>query len=538
MSVDLEIKKELDKIHSASMKILATSGIKLHSPEAMALFAERGVKVNGLTVYPSEEFIMETIASAPKSFTVYSRKERPPVVKKVESAGSDEAKKPEDGEKPAQDQKDPAQSLEAENQAQLLEPCPEMDMIFDGQRSYYAPAYGCPAITEKNGLVRPSTLDDYIKIAQLIHVCPHFMVNGGILVQPTDIDPDNSAIIMLYTSLLASDKCLMLIPTKGETFIELLYLVGITCGGEKEFAKYPRSLTLISTLSPLGLSEEAFDSLSLAALSGQALIISPGPMAGATGPITLAGNLAMANAECLATIAISQMVKKGTPVLYGVTATVSDLRIGQVSVGNPGFSAMTRYSKLLASYYGLPARGGGAVTDAQEVSSQSGLESMINLKTALDCQVDLILHSAGVLSSWATFSYEKFMSDLESISILEYARKPLAVNEETLALETIEEVGPGGVFLNQKHTLSRARNYPFYPRVAPLGQIKNRPYGERILANAEKEMDKLHSTYLRPEMEKKIRTEMKILVNNQRIDPELTDQILRKIYETNKKEDD
>ncbi|MDR2301524.1 MAG: trimethylamine methyltransferase family protein [Deltaproteobacteria bacterium] len=520
MSIDSAVRQDLDKIHSASMEILSKTGIKLYSIEAVAYFAERGVKIDGLTVYPTEDFIMDTISTAPKTFTVFSRRPRPKAPKPDSFA---QTAKPKDSQE--QVPKPP------------LEPLPELDMIFDGRRSYFAPAYGCSTITEKNGQTRPSTLEDYVKIAKLVHQSPHFMVNGGILVQPTDVDPELAALAMTFASLIATDKCLLLVPTNGEIFIELMYLMALSCGGELEFAKYPRTFTLISTLSPLVIGQDAFDCLNVAASSGQALIIAPGPMAGASGPITLAGNLAVANAECLTAIALSQMVKPGTPVFYGVDATVSDLRVGLVSVGNPGFSAMTMYSKLMASYYGLPSRCGGAVTDALELSSQSGLESMMNLMVCLESGVDLIPHSAGVLASRATFGYEKFMSDLEMISMLDYAKKPLAVNDDTLALETIMDVGHEGVFFNQKHTLKNARDYPFYPRVAPLGQVRTRPLSERILANADKAMEKSLSTYQPPEMDKTVRNELRMLLVSRKVDTELTAKIMRLVSEGVKRDD-
>ena len=121
----------------------------------------------------------------------------------------------------------------------------------------------------------------------------------------------------------------------------------------------------------------------------------------------------MQNAELLAGIALTQLISPGTPVIYGSTSTNIDMRSGALAIGSPEFSQLIAAHAQLARYYGLPSRGGGALTDASYPDAQAGFESMLSLLTAINSGVDLVLHAAGILSSYLAFSYEKFVLDDE-----------------------------------------------------------------------------------------------------------------------------
>ncbi len=445
-------REKLERIHAASMRILSENGMRLHSPRAVDLFARAGQKVAGDRVFPAEEFILERLAQAPANFT-----------------------------------------LEARN--------PEHNMSLGGGDSrHYAAGYGCPAVIEPDGRLRDATMADYITFAKLVHQSPLFKINGGILAQPGEVEPRLASLAMVYAAMLYSDKCLFIVPGVEAEYRPVLELAAAPWGGLAEFARAPRSMTMISTLSPLQMDRMALDSIMLCAEHGQAMMISPGPMAGATGPVTLAGNVALGNAECLVGVVLAQMVRPGAKVMYGLQATTSDLRTGSIAIGTPGYPLQAKYCKAMAEFYRLPCRCGGGVNDAKEVSAQSGYEAVLPIFTAAQNGVDLIVHSAGILDSWAAISYEKFMCDLDVISMVEYYLNDIDINDDTLAVDLIREVGPGGIFLNQKHTVKRARSVPWYPKVAARGPAGGRRAADRLLENARKEMDRLLSAYQAPKL--------------------------------------
>lgn len=441
-------KEKLDTIHAASMKILAEIGVRLHSPKALEYFSNAGQKVEGDRVFLAEDFIMAQVKKAPATFTLSARN-------------------------------------------------PQYDMSLGGEGSrHYASGYGCPAVMEADGTLRDALMADYIKFAKLVHQSPIFKINGGILAQPNDVPANIASLSMVYAAMLYSDKCLFIVPEHGEKYQQIMRLCAALWGDD--FTRTPRTMTMISTLSPLQLDSMALDSIILCAQHNQAMMISPGPMAGATGPVTLAGNIALANAECLAGICLAQLVRPGVATIYGLQATTSDLRTGSIAIGTPGYALQAKYCASFANYYQLPCRCGGGVNDAKAVSAQSGYEAVLPLFTTAQNGVDMIVHSTGILDSWAAISYEKFICDLDIISMIEYFLNDIEINDDTLALDIIDKVGPGGIFLNQKHTLKNARNVPWYPKVAQRGPLGGRRVPDVLIENCHREIERLLKDYAAP----------------------------------------
>ena len=153
-------------------------------------------------------------------------------------------------------------------------------------------------VSDYNGLKRAALFKDYIDFVKLVHQCPYFNINGGILVQPSDLDPQKSFSLMLYAALIFSDKCLIGGAGGEEEGKTVMGMLEIVFGGEELLAR-PRIIGLISTTSPLQISKKSLETMLAYAQYGQPLIISPGPIAGVTGPVTLAGHLVLANAEAL-----------------------------------------------------------------------------------------------------------------------------------------------------------------------------------------------------------------------------------------------
>jgi trimethylamine--corrinoid protein Co-methyltransferase len=189
-------------------------------------------------------------------------------------------------------------------------------------------------------------------------------------------------------------------------------------------------------------------------------------MAGSTAPITLAGLLAMQNAEMLAGIVLSQLVRPGTPVIYGTTSTNVDMRSGALAIGSPELAQVVAGHQQLVRFYGLPSRGSGALTDANYPNAQAGLESMMGMLTVVNSGADFVLHAAGILSSYLAFSREKFVLDDEICGRVRRFHRPLVVDDETLAYDAIARVGPGGHFLMEDQTVERCRTEFWQPEVS------------------------------------------------------------------------
>jgi trimethylamine--corrinoid protein Co-methyltransferase len=204
----------------------------------------------------------------------------------------------------------------------------------------------------------------------------------------------------------------------------------------------------------------------------QPLVIAALAMAGSTSPVTLAGTLAVQNAELLAGITLTQLISPGTPVVYGSTSTNIDMKSGALAIGSPELSQMICAHAQLARYYKLPSRSGGALTDASYPDAQAGIESMMSLLTTVNSGIDFVLHAGGILSSYLAFSYEKFVLDDEMCGMVRRLHQGMVVEADTLAYDVVADVGPGGNYLMEMHTVKRCRKEFWTPDLCDRAGLK------------------------------------------------------------------
>ena len=246
---------------------------------------------------------------------------------------------------------------------------------------------------------------------------------------------------------------------------DVLAMLAIVFGGEDALVDRPVAHCSVNANSPLLYDAPMLESLITFARYGQPVLIAPFVMAGVTGPTTLAGALAQQNAEVLAGIILTQLVRPGTPVLYGCASSNVDLRNGNPAIGSPESAVSIAVCAQLARRYALPCRGGGALTDSPIPDAQSNYERMYTLMTSFMSGVHYLMHGLGTLESYLTMSYEQFVIDLDSLAMIRNLLQPFEISEETLALDAIHEVGPGGHFLDTAHTRRHYREAHFRPQI-------------------------------------------------------------------------
>lgn len=466
--------KKLQSIHEASMRILEKTGIKFHHPRALKVLEENGIRIKQGIAYFTEEQIQYWIKKAPKQFVLYGKDEK-------------------------------------------------YNVKIGGDHVVMAPGYGAPFITELSGKRRAAVLEDYINICKLFEQKDAFHVNGGVLVQPEDIEPEHALEIMYYTALLYSDKCIMTGAGDKKQMEVIMEMAETVFGGKKALREKPRMLTLVNTNTPLQLDKNMTDTLFCYAKYRQPVVIASLAQAGLTSPLTLAGTIAIANAEVLGTIALAQMIEPGMPVIYGMQSTTADMRNGATAIGSPEGALCCRYGAMMAKMYGLPCRGGGALTDAKTVNAQAGYESLMSLMVSRQNHVNFILHSAGILDGYASMSYEKIIMDFEIIDYLERYDKDFEVNEETIPEKLIDEVGQKGQYLTKEHTFAFCRKEPLIPAVSCRGEVEH--LENQLTYNIEAEKKRLLEAYQRPPMNQKMKESLQqILIQNG-----VNQQILEKI---------
>ncbi|MEL7563425.1 MAG: trimethylamine methyltransferase family protein [Dehalobacterium sp.] len=463
------MEEELKKIHNASMHLLAKCGIKILHPKVLKILKKNDIKVNGETAYFTEEQLMSWVKKAPSSFNLYARN-------------------------------------------------PKYNITFGGEKVEFGPGYGAPSIIEENGVSRPALVGDYVNFIKLYHQSPHHNINGGVAVQPTDIPQTKSRPIMAYLTMVYSDKCLMAGTGNLNEAHTILEMTALAFGGREELIKKPRIATIINMNSPLIIDTSMLENMIVFVEYGQPVIIASCAMAGSTGPVTLAGTIALSNAEILSGIAVAQMLREGTPVFYGNQTTAADMKTGSIAIGSPEGAICYATTARLAKAYGLPCRGGGAITDAKTVSVQCGYESMMSLMATAQAGMNLIIHSAGVLDSYNSMSYEKLIVDLEMIGMVKKFISGLNVSDENLAIDIIEEVGIGGHFLGHEHTMRNCRKEPFLPEISLRGKITADP-DEVLEENINNKVEKMLTQYQKPELPQELDKTLREFLISKGYDP-------------------
>lgn len=464
------IEYNLEKLDQMAQRILEEIGIKILSSRHLELLAGKGVKIEGDRIFFTKTQIRDLLGKTPGSFP-----------------------------------------MKAPNSAYDVR-------IGDGPSQITA-GYGCSSIMDANGNTRGAKLSDHLNFIKLVHQNPCFNINGGILAQPTDVPTDKSHLIMHYVSLVFSDKCMMGMPGSLKQMEEIMELTAIRLGGMDKLCQAPQILTMISPISPLQLDDMGLSSIEVAARYKQPIIASPGVAAGTTGPIDLAGNIAMASAEALSIILISQLINPGTPVIFGLQCYGSDMKSGNISIGSPAYALQAKYCAALAKYYGIPSRCGGTTNDARELSAQAGYESMLSMFTACQNNVSLIIHGAGILDSFASMSYEKFIMDIEIIDMIRFYLNDLDVSANTLNFDLIKEIGPGGLYITSLDTMKKCRTHIWNPTVALRGSLKGLTPREKFLQNIDETKTKMLKGYQQTEIDWVILTRMERFMKDKGVDP-------------------
>ncbi len=255
-------KTQVEKIHETTLRILKQIGLDFNYAPAVEVFKKRGAKVEGQRVFFSPELVEEQIKKAPAEFTIYARN-------------------------------------------------PENNVFIGGNNTVLAPGYGAPFVTDLDYGRRQATLKDFENFVKLTGASPNLDLLSGTVVEPTDIPPEIRHAWMLYASVKYSDKCFMGSTMGARAARECLQMAAILFGNQTDSASRPIVFGIAGSLTPLKYDARMLEAIMEYAAAGQPLVISSLAIAGATGPVTLAGNLALQNAEILAGIVLAQLIGDG-----------------------------------------------------------------------------------------------------------------------------------------------------------------------------------------------------------------------------------
>ena len=410
-------KTQVEKVHETSLRILEEIGLDFGYPPALELLKKGGMKIDGQRVFFPSRLVESQIKKAPRCFTLHARN-------------------------------------------------PKNNVVIGGSNTVLAPGYGAAFVTDLENGRRQATLKDFENFVKLTGASANQDILSGTVVEPTDTPYESRHAQMFYTAVKYSDKCVMGSTMGARAARDCIQMAAILFGGRDQIESAPGIVSIIGPLTPLKYDARMLGALMEYAAAGQVPLVASLAIAGATGPVTLAGNLALQNAEVLAGIVLAQLVREGTPVIFGGASSNTEMHNGTLSIGSPEMAINTAATAQMARYYKLPVRGGGAVCDAKLPDAQASYESMMSLLMAQACGINFVLHSAGILESFNCMSYEKFIIDDEMCGMVKRIKRGIEVNPDTLALDVIKAVGPGGHFLDKDHTFDHFRTEFYQPRLS------------------------------------------------------------------------
>ena len=315
------------------------------------------------------------------------------------------------------------------------------------------------------GGYRLTMLRDVANTATLVNNLDHIRFYI-IACQAHGIKPVNYHLLDFYYAINHTTKHVMGGCTDLHGAEQMWKLASIIAGGEDKLREKPFVSVITNPISPLTIEATTLSILEFCTAHGIPVTCAPVPNAGATSPVTLAGTLSQMHAESLAGVAIAQVLTPGAKVLYGAVPTTMDLRNAEFTMGSVEMGMMNAASVQLAKLYNLPIYASAGVTEAKRPDIQAGFEKTVSCLMVGMAGADFIHLAAGMIDSANSISYEQFVIDNEIIGMLRRILEGIKVNEETLGLDAIEKVGPGGNFLMEDHTIEHMMDELFYPTLS------------------------------------------------------------------------
>jgi trimethylamine--corrinoid protein Co-methyltransferase len=383
--------------------ILEEIGIEFRDDEeALALWRGAGADVNGTRVRFPRGLCRSLIATAPKTFTQHARN-------------------------------------------------PDRTVEIGGNATVFAPVYGPPFVRDLDNGRRYGTIEDFRNFVKLAYQAPAIHHSGGTVCEPVDVPVNKRHLDMVYSHIRYSDKPFMGSVTHPERAKDSVSMAELVFGADFVDGNCVM-INLINANSPMVFDGTMLGALKVYARANQATIVTPFILAGAMSPVTVAGTLTQVLAEVLAGAALTQLCRRGAPVVMGCFAASISMQSGAPTFGTPEPSLVSYGAAQLARRLGVPFRTGGSLCASKVADAQAAYESANTLNATLLAGTNFVLHAAGWLEGGLASGYEKFVMDCDQLAMQQRFAEGVDLSDNGQALSAIREVGPGSHYLGCAHT--------------------------------------------------------------------------------------
>ena len=352
-------------------------------------------------------------------------------------------------------------------------------------------------------------LRDIIRLSDVLNP-PDF-----VLVPATPTDVPSNVVDNIETKLLLTNtkKHFIAEAQSGKNSKKNIEMAAEVAGSLDALQERPFFSTLVCLTSPLVLRDDSIELIVESSRLGLPLFIESGPMCGGTSPATLASTLIMANAELLSSFVLAKSVNPAVPLIYASWARILDMKAATVSHGGPEFSLLRIGTTQMAKYYGLPSGGGGILADTKSIDVQLGMEKLgTGLLPAL-AETNMVV-GMGLFADENAISLETLVIDHEVTNWIKRAMRGIEVTDETTDLSVFKEVGPGGDFVQTKHTRDNFRKEMFIQKIMDRGflALDKDPRAKTMRKRARKYFRQIIETYTPPDLPEDIDSKLDAII--------------------------
>jgi trimethylamine---corrinoid protein Co-methyltransferase len=419
---DVLPEEAIELIHDESCRILEDVGIEFRDDEAAAMWKAAGADVQGHRVRIDRGQLMELVGLIPQAYTMHARN-------------------------------------------------PARTVTVGGDSAIFVPMYGAPYVRDLDDVRRYGTLADLHNLHRLAYMAPALHSTSSIICEPMDVAVPHRHLHIIHSALKHSDKPFMGIVTARERAADTMHMAGLVFG--HDFVRDNTVLTsVVNCNSPLVWDATMLDALKVYAAHNQPCLLSPFALCGASTPASTVGSIAQVNAEALAGLAFTQLVRPGSPQVYGQFMVTIDMKTGAPMGGAPEAAHMTLVMGALARKYALPFRTSGFHVGSKLNDAQAGYEANLLMHAAILSGANYIWHVAGWLEAGLVCGYSKFVTDAEQLEGWYKYAQGVSLDDLGEAMAAVREVGPGGHYLGTKHTLEHFESAFFMPGIMDFNSFE------------------------------------------------------------------
>jgi len=394
---------KIELLHLSTLEVMRRTGVAVKEPKALEILKAGGCVVDGERVRIPAHLIEWALRNAPPRVTLCTR------------------------------EGDPAVFLE-------------------GCNVYFGTGSDTPNVIDPyTGERRTAVLQDIVNVSKIVDYLDEisFLMCSGIA---SDVNSKTSDLYHFEAMVNNTSKPIVFTAWSMDNLKTIVDMAEVVAGGEEKLRKNPFIALYTEPISPLQLAAESTEKIVLMAEKSLPVVYTPCLITGATGPVTLAGGIIQANAEMLTGYVLANLVNEGTPLVYGGGVGPMDMATGVWSYASPEFMLATAALSDMAKHYRLPIFSFAGCSDSKLFDHQASLESALWI-LIVSLHGGNLVHDVGYIESGLTTSYEQLVVSNEIAGMVRRICQGFEVNEETLAMDVIDSVGPGGEYLTSGHTL-------------------------------------------------------------------------------------